>query len=217
MGTNWKELNDITRMRSGVYGLLSSIFREEPSEALILKLREPRWIGALSDMDVNPGDELSNTPVNELVDLMALEFTRLFIGPGPHISAHESIFCEVDGDSGGLWGEKTVEVKKFIETTGLEYASGFSGLPDHISVELDFMLKLTEWEADKWSNQDKKNAEYCLRIQRMFLEAHLLCWAPAFCDAVMDSADMAFYRSMAEFLKVFLAMEKQTLLTESDV
>ena len=144
-----------------------------------------------------------------------MEFTRLFIGPGRHISPHESIFTEVDGDAGGLWGTTTVEVKKFIETTGLDYDQTFTGLPDHISVELEFMQKLTEWEADKWIVKDSASADYCLSVQRMFLEQHLLCWLPQFCDAVIDMAEIPFYRAMAKLTKNYMEFERQRNLTET--
>ena len=146
---------------------------------------------------------------------MAFEFTRLFIGPGPHISAHESIFVEADHGVAGLWGEQTVAVKKFIETTGLNYDSKFTGIPDHVSVELEFMRNLTTWEADMWGEEDNKNAEYCLSVQRMFLEEHLLRWLPRFCDAVMAKAEMPFYRAMAELTKQYVEVERQSVVTES--
>ena len=198
MGTVWKEQADNAKSRSDVYGLLSTVFREEPTEALISELRGPRFSGAFSEMGVDLGERFYNEPESEVAEQLAFEFTRLFIGPGPHISAHESIFVEVDEGVGGLWGEQTVAVKKFIETTGLSYDPGFTGIPDHVSVELEFMRKLTAWEAEKWTEGDKQNAEYCLSVQRMFLEEHLLRWLPRFCDAVMAKAEMPFYRAMAE-------------------
>lgn len=180
-----------------------------------MELRGPRLSGAFSGMGVELGDTFYNDPESEVMEALGLEFTRLFIGPGRHISAHESIFAEVDGDRGGLWGAKTVEVKKFIETTGLDYEEGFTGIPDHISVELEFMQKLTEWEADKWTHEDRTNAEYCQTVQRMFLEQHLLCWLPQFCDAVMAQAEIPFYRAMAELTKNYLEFERQSIATDT--
>ena len=186
MGIDLTELADNAKSRSETYGLLAALFRDEPSEDLINELRGPRLSGAFSDLNVELGEDFYNDPVPAVKEALELEFTRLFIGPGPHISAHESIFADMDAGMGGLWGPKTVEVKKFIETTGLEYESRFTGLPDHVSVEFEFMQKLAQWEAGRWNQKDRKNAEYGLTVQRMFLEKHLLCWIPQFCDAVMD-------------------------------
>ncbi len=215
MGTNWKELADSAKSRSGIYGLLTAVFREEPSSALIKELRGPRLSGAFSDLGVELGDTFYDDPVLEVAEALGLEFTRLFIGPGKHISAHESVFVEADGGTGGLWGKQTVEVKKFIETTGLDYETSFTGLPDHISVELEFMQKLTEWETDKWHQKDPKNAEYCLSVQRMFLEQHLLCWLPQFCDAVIAQTESHFYRAMAELAKNYLEFERQSIAADT--
>jgi len=212
MGTNWKELADSAKSRSEVYGLLTAVFREEPTEAFIKELRGPRLSGAFSDMEVELGESFYDDPESEVVDALVLEFTRLFIGPGHHISPHESIYTETDGGAGGLWGATTVAVKKFIETTGLDYEPQFTGLPDHVSVELEFMQKLAEWETNKWIREDHKSAEYCLSVQRMFLEQHLLCWIPQFCDVVMDQAEIPFYRAMAELTKNYIEFEQQRVV-----
>ena len=203
------------RFRSNIYGLLATVFRQEPSEALITELRDPRLSGVISDLGVDLGEVFYSTPEKELKEALGLEFTRLFIGPDSHISAHESVFAEMDSGMGGLWGARTVEVKKFIETTGLDYKPEFTGVPDHISVELEFMQRLTEWEADKWNQDDRENAEYCQSIQRMFLEQHLLPWAPQFCDVVIAQAEIPFYRAMSELAKNYLEVEQQSIATDA--
>lgn len=197
--------------RSQVYGLLTTVFRAEPSETFIRDLRGPRFVGAFSDLGMDLGDEFRNAAESDILEQLALEFTRLFLGPGRHISAHESIFTEMDGEVGGLWGAKTVEVKKFIETTGLGYESGFTGLPDHISVELEFMRKLAEWEAGKWSGDDGENATYCLTVQKKFIEEHLLKWMPEFCGEVIDKANLPFYREMAKVTRDFLEFDHKEI------
>lgn len=215
MGTDWNILADNAKSRSDIYGLLTLVFREEPSEAFINELRGPRLSRAFSDMELELGGPFYNEPVSTVADQLALEFSRLFIGPGQHISAHESIFTEMDGGSGGLWGARTVEVKKFIESTGLDYASRYTGLPDHVSVEFEFMQKLTNWESVKWIAMDRKSTEYCLSIQRMFLQQHILGWIPRFCDAVINQAEIPFYRELAELTKSVLELEQQSLAIDS--
>jgi putative dimethyl sulfoxide reductase chaperone len=214
MGIDGIKSAESARFRSNIYGLLATVFRQEPSEALITELRDPRLSGVISDLGVDLGEVFYSTPENELRETLGLEFTRLFIGPDSHISAHESVFAEMDSGIGGLWGARTVEVKNFIETTGLDYNPEFTGVPDHISVELEFMQRLTEWEADKWDQDDRENAEYCQSIQRMFLEQHLLPWAPQFCDAVIAQAEIPFYRGMSELAKNYLEVEQQSITTD---
>ena len=214
MGIDGIKSAESARSRSNIYGLLANVFRQEPSEALITELRDPRLSGVISDLGVDLGEVFYSTPENELRETLGLEFTRLFVGPDSHISAHESVFAEMDSGIGGLWGVRTVEVKNFIETTGLDYNPEFTGVPDHISVELEFMQRLTEWEADKWNQDDRENAEYCQSIQRMFLEQHLLPWAPQFCDVVIAQAEIPFYRAMSELAKNYLEVEQQSITTD---
>jgi TorA maturation chaperone TorD len=215
MGTDWKELTETAKSRSSIYGLLATVFRQEPDLALIRELRDsPLW-GVFSDLGVDLGEVFFTTPENQLVEILALEFTRLFIGPDNHISAHESIFAEMDQGIGSLWGARTVAVKNFIETTGLDYNPEFNGVPDHVSVELEFMQKMTEWEAHKWQQEDRENAEFCLKVQRMFLQQHLLSWLPQFCDVVIKQADIRFYAGVAELTRNFLEFEQQSVAIEA--
>ena len=215
MGTDWNEQAESAKFRSDIYGLLATVFRQEPSEDLIRELRDPRFSGVFSDLGVDLGEAFYTTPETELIEILGLEFTRLFIGPRDHISAHESIFAEMDNGVSALWGETTVAVKNFIETTGLDYKSEFSGVPDHVSVELEFMQKLTAWEAEKWQQNDHANAEFCLKVQHMFLQQHLLVWLPQFCDVVMKQADIRFYAGVAELTKNYLDFEQQNFATEA--
>lgn len=193
-----------TRARSSVYGLLATVFLAEPDCHLIRGLKGPELLDAFADLGVDLGEDFSSLSESDLKERLSIEFTRLFLGPGTHVSAHESVFAEVDGDSGELWGAKTVEVKKFIESTGLVYDDGFSGLPDHISVELEFMGRLIDWEGDKHAERDDKGAAYCLRIQKKFFEEHLIVWVPALCAQIIEHAELAFYRDMAAMMRDFL-------------
>lgn len=215
MGTNWKKMKQGAVSRSQIYGLLAAVFREEPNAALVDEFRNPDMLRVFADMDVELGEGFYNAPVSMVAEMLAEEFTRLFIGPGSHISAHESIFAEVDGDSGSLWGTTTVAVKKFIETTGLTYREEYTGIPDHVSVEFEFMQQLTAWEADRWQRKDRAGAQYALRVQQLFLDQHLLPWLPQFCDVVIKRAAVPFYRAMAELSKNYMEFEQQYVTTDA--
>lgn len=205
---------ELATARSNVYGLLATVFRAELSKDSIKKLQDPGLVKLFAGLGVSFGDDLLKTPDDQLDQLeedLAVEFTRLFLGPGKHISAHESIFVEVDGDSGGLWGKATVKVKKFIETAGLEYESAFTGLPDHISVELEFMEQLCRREADVWNEDNQELALDCLKIQRKFFVEHLDMWAGTLCDKVTEEARLPFYKEVADLTKAFLDFERESL------
>jgi TorA maturation chaperone TorD len=211
MDTARKQMSDTALARSKIYGLLATLFRAEPTDAFLRELQGPDFSRVFFELGIDLGSELQKKSEAELREDLAVEYTRLFLGPGPHISAHESVFVEADGGVGGLWGEKTVAVKKFIEAAGLTYGSEYTGIPDHVSVELEFLQKLVEWEGEKWAESDSESAVYCLGVEKRFVEEHLGRWLPELCDKVAARAELPFYREMAGLAKKFLEHEQRTI------
>lgn len=195
--------------RSLIYGSLARVFRAEPDEALIDELRRPECVDAYAELGADLGEDFRSAPASELLHELGLEYTRLFIGPGTHISAHESVFTEIDGDAGGLWGAATVRVKKFIESTGLVYANDYQDLPDHISAELEFMRRLIDWEVEHHRAGDGGAIRYGMRIQERFLDEHLGRWAPTLCRRIVDDAELPFYRVFADLMRDFLVFDRE--------
>ncbi len=115
---------------------------------------------------------------------------------------------EMMPDRVNFGGESTVEVNKFIESAGLDYTSEYKGLPDHISVELEFMQQVTRREEQAWGEEDEEGAVYCLKIQKKFIEEHLVRWIPRFCEKIIRVAESPFYREMATLTKNFMEFEK---------
>ncbi len=196
--------------RSDVYGLLAEVFRAEPTATLVEEMQAQGFSETLSGLGVSLGSAFHETSSDKLAEDLALEFTKLFIGPGPHISPHES--ANIDSEipmEATLWGAQTVRVKKFIEAAGLEYAESFTGMPDHISAELELMQRLTAKEAEAWEKANEKFAAGMVKIEERFLGEHLAQWAPRFCDKVIDRTEHPFYRGFAEVTKDFLEFECQ--------
>jgi len=165
-----EEMARIATERNGLYRLLATIFCEELTADLVLKLKEPEFLRDLAAIGVDL-DAFSSLSSNKVcLDELALEFFRHFMGPGTHVSPYESV--HLGGDGGSLWGPETVAVKKFIECSGFTYEDSYLGLPDHISVELEFMAHLTGMEAEAWQLGDADTAILCLSFQKEFLDRH---------------------------------------------
>lgn len=208
-----KHMSETATERSNIYGLLAVIYNREPTISTLRQIKNPQFLEVLSDLEIQLEDDFLNQPEEKLIEDLAVEYTRLFLGPGKHISPHESVHHERDdGDWGRLWGKSTVEVKKFIEASGLEYKSEYSGLPDHISVELEFMQKVTEREAQAWEGKDKAGALYCLKIEKKFVDEHLKKWIPIFCNKVITETESSFYKEMAKLTKSFIGFEKKEII-----
>lgn len=212
MGKAWDELASTARARASVYELLAAVFRAEPSVAMIRELQSPPISHVLADLGFPLGGAFAERPPDILAEELALEFTRLFIGPGPRISPYESLHLDMGSASENmLYGRQTVAVKRFIEATGLRYDDAFSGLPDHISAEFELMGKLAEREGRSWSSGDEEDASWFRDAQRRFLKEHIHAWVPRFCDKVVRMARQPFYRQIAEVTIAFLDFERAGL------
>lgn len=205
----WDRMAVEAESRSSIYGFLSLVFGKEPSVELI-RLMSGRQI---EELLTRLGHRISFDEVEgseeDLLEELVLEYTRLFLGPDPHISPHESVHRKDEKSPGLFWGDSTVDVKKFIEWIGLSYNREYHGIPDHISVEFELMQKLTAKEKEGWQDEDTETACICLEYERRFMEEHLLKWVPEFCDQVAGRTRVSFYRELAIFTKEFLLLESE--------
>ena len=198
--------------RSTVYGFLAAIYRQEVSSDLLQQIRDSRFMGVLTELGVELNNGFFKKPEKELLDALSVEYARLFLGPGKHISPHESVHHKRDdGQWGQLWGKSTAEVKKIIESSGLEYKTEYTGLPDHISVELEFMQQVILREEQAWQDEDNETALLCLENEKNFVNEHLFRWIPDFCEKVIEATESSFYREMARLTRSFIEFEKQEL------
>ena len=213
MTTGAKEnIKELAEHRSSIYGFLAAIYRQELTSELLQQMKGSRFQEILSTLGIELSNGFFKKPEKELLENLAVEYAYLFIGPGKHISPHESVHHQKEGvPSGQLWGELTAEVKRIIESAGLEYKSEYTGMPDHISVELEFMQQVVQREAQAWEANDDETARLCLKNEKIFIGEHLGGWIPDFCEKVIEAAEVPFYREMARLTRSFIEFEKQEL------
>lgn len=187
--------------RSALYGFLATVYRSEPSAESLGKLRDPAFQDAFG-LEIKAGSEAA------MAEELAVEYAALFLGPGGHISPHESVHVKGGGQ---LLGSASSAVKAYIEACGFEYAAETHVLPDHISVELDFMAEVTRQESQAWTDQSWDKVQNCLAFEEEFSADHLRLWVPDFCQAVLASAEHPFYRQVVEITRDFLLAEKDEI------
>ena len=199
----------LANFRSTIYGFLAAIYRQEVSSDLLQQIKDPQFLGVLTQLGIELNNGFFKKPEKKLLEDLAVEYAHLFLGPGKHISPHESVHHKKEGvQSGQLWGELTAEVKKIIESSGLEYKTEYTGLPDHISVELEFMQQVILREEQARQADDKDMALLCLENEKKFIKEHLVRWVPIFCEKVIQEAELPFYREMAGLTKKFIEFER---------
>ena len=212
-----KDHDAAAKHRSDIYGLLATIYGQEITSDLLGQIKAPQFLGALSVLEIEGIDGLMQKPEAELLEDLAVEYTRLFLGPGKHISPHESVHHQrEDGQWGKLWGKSTVEVKKFIEATGLSYTDDYKGMPDHISVVFEFMQQLILAEEQAWMDEDAGKAASCRKVEKKFIEEHLIRWVPAFCEMVIQEAELPFYQAVAALTRSFIEFEMEEINRNGD-
>jgi TorA maturation chaperone TorD len=202
------EMDVTAENRSYSYGFLSIVYLQEPTREFIKSLRESNFLDVLNKSDFRFDKTINNDVSDKHLNDLVLEYTRLFIGPGKHISPYESVYRD---NEDALWSETTVEVKDFIESLGLEYSYNWSGLPDHIGVELEFMQRLTCHEKEAWTQEDKETAIRCLEFEKKFIDEHLSQWVPTFCDKVKEETRVAFYGEIADLTKQFIDFDSKLI------
>jgi len=202
-------LAELATESSSLFGFFATVFGEEASGELLELIRSPDFLEALFDAGGRIDLDFLRRSKVKLQEELAAEFAALFLGPGGHISPHESV--QKEGGSGHLWGPETSDVINFIEAAGYEYKNQYSGIPDHISVEFEFMKEIASKEAKAWQYEDFQNAAKYLDIERQFMRRHLAAWAILFCNKVVMRAEHPFYSEFAKVAAEFLESENQDI------
>lgn len=200
--------------RSQLYGFLATVYRKEPTVQFLRDLKSLEVAVALRDAGVELDNEFFYTPETDLLSNLAVEYTRLFVGPGKHIPPCESVHVP-GGDQ--LWGEAAVAVQRFISQTGIELKQDYTDHPDHISVELEFMQQLSAAEAEAWAADNRDEAQKCRGIEAEFLTKHLSTWASRFCERVIAETQVGYFREMAELTRDFIATDVAELECSSNI
>jgi TorA maturation chaperone TorD len=188
------------------YGFLARAFYEEP---------ESTFIGFLFDEDLfadwplDPTAHFSQTGLDllcgfgegwkesKLADLK-WDYRRLFVGPG-QLEAYpwESVHL---GKDHILFDEQTIAVRQLYRQFGLQASRQRREPEDHIGLELAFMTHLCSQGLVAIEQVDQAALADHLNTQHDFLRDHLLRWAPAFAQAVIQHADTDYYRGVAYLL-----------------
>ena len=191
--------------RSNLYGLLASVYWAEPTLALLKEIKSPAFKKALKEAGAGLDMDFGDQPDDDQLEALAIEYARLFIGPGGHIAPYAAIY--LGGEGASLWGPETAWVKGFIENAGFDYKPDYHDLPDHIAVELEFMQEIIAREARALEKGDAAEAGDLQRIEEEFLTRHLVKWVPEFCRKIEGEAELPFYKKIAILTRDFLVSE----------
>lgn len=126
-----------------------------------------------------------------LLEDLQVEYTRLFLNAFPHVIAppYGSVYLS---DDGMLYGPSAVRTKQFYRERGFDLP-GEADLPDHLTLELEFLAVLAA------AGEDTDEA--------LFLRDHFRPWFPHFRARVLAEAHHPFYRVLVNLIDFFTREE----------
>jgi TorA maturation chaperone TorD len=202
---------DLLAFRLGYYDLFVSLLWKEPAGELLTALAEGivERIGGARHVHPLLGEGweavarfLEGADRTGLVEGVAEEYTRLFLGPdGPRVNPYESYYL-----TGRLWDRPLAVLRRSVRALGLEKQAGYAEPEDFLAFELDVMRRLIGRQA---AAPDGPSAARALDLQATFLKRHLLVWAPAAAGDLFAAEGARFYRGVARLLEGFLDLERE--------
>jgi len=193
--------------RADLYGFLSGAFARELDRDTWLRLcgegarTELRDLAVACEVEVDAAGLLAFLAEHRdrdpaaVVEDLAADYARLFIGPGPGLAPpYESLY----GAERRFYGEAFAQVTAFLRAQGVEVGPEFGAPADHIAVELSIMQHLARLSAAQPVSLIGRDP---LRRQLEFLDRHLLRWAPRWATDVRREGATGFYREAAGLLE----------------
>lgn len=203
------EISEDLETRTIVYRLLKNLFLKPPSKEILGNLRKLNSFENIGNPDLVGGLEHLRKGADCEKDKLALEHTRLFIGPYKlPAPPYESVYRTKERL---VMQQPTIEVRKAYLQAGLEVKGIYTSPDDHISAELEFMEYLCDKTASSLKNQDAYETMKHIELQRKFLEEHLNKWIPAFSDDIIKNTKQDFYKGAALLLRGFISSETERM------
>ena len=198
--------------RSKCYEIFSELFYQPNKEELLTKKIIYDLIDALADInpDAKQSAEKMNNSINEYdAEQLTVEYSRLFVGPFKVLAPpYGSVYI----DSGRiLMGDSTLDVMHLYWEAGLVFREGFKEVPDHITIELEFLHFITYQELSALHSNNNGNLKKYRKTQVLFINNFFGQWIFPFCQKILSSTENSYYRNLAECLQKFTQSEMERI------
>jgi TorA maturation chaperone TorD len=201
----------VAQGRINIYQFLSFLFNREVTADFYLQLLDNEIMSQLIEKGYLPSKAPDTKELEKVIEELQCEFAKLFIGPGKHLPPYESVHIGDGENSGLLWGKTTSEVYRFFKHYGFNFTAVYGGIPDHLSIEFEFMWRMIAEEKKALEKGDSQMAERSRMVQREFFNKHIKTWVPLYCDKITSWTENHFYRGVAELAKDFTYEEDRLL------
>lgn len=153
--------------------------------------------------------EAAKISAAQSLEALAIEHARLFLGPFQLVAPpYGSYYLE---DKKSVMGDSTAAAEFFYRNCGLHLADDFHELPDHLTVELEFMSFLAFSLRQAETTANGEDSRRLVGLQREFLEKFLMPWLQPFTAAVIDDGEAPFYQAVARCTSAFVRADYAAL------
>ena len=192
--------------RADFYALLARLYALAPDAALLSSIAACGELTA--DAESEGGRALADAwrkliAASTAMDPAAAadEYQTLFVGVGKsEVSAHGSAYAKSPGSS------PLIEVRSTLARLGLARQSGVNIYEDHLAAVCETMRVLITGAGE--------GEPFAFAQQREFFEAHVKPWVFDCCIAIQNSPVAHYYRRVAEFTQLFMAIERDSFAIE---
>ncbi|MCM8804447.1 MAG: molecular chaperone TorD family protein [Candidatus Omnitrophica bacterium] len=207
-----KELKKEAESRSKSFLFFSHFYLKRPDLELLRKIKREEFRNYLRKLSLYFEKFYEHTERysdEKILDELCVDFTKLMRGikrtyslPPPYESVWrgENI----------LMGNFCKEVLNFYLNSGINIIVE-DELPDHIGIELKFLSLLSFHEKNAWESSSLNEAKRFLKLQKEFLEKHILTWAFYFLEEVFQKAETYFYKGLSLLTKSLLSETKERI------
>ena len=192
--------------RADFYALLARLYAAAPDAMLLSS------IAACDELSIDAASEGGRALADAWRKLIAAstamdpaaaadEYQNLFIGVGKsEVSVHGSAYVKSPGTS------PLIEVRASLAKLGLARQSGVNVYEDHLASVCETMRTLITGAG--------LGEPFAFAEQREFFESHVRPWVFNCCTAIQKSPVANYYRRVAEFTQVFMAIERDSFAIE---
>ncbi len=211
-------MEDLARFRQAAYRFLGALFMYPDAERFRELVGVARVLARDKTFAVFPFFQpwqrltrfLTRQNGGPPLDQIEQEYVRIFLAnsAGVPCPPFESYWSDPGGQA-AAW--VPLQLRREYAEVGLVPSPAVSQVPDHVTVELEFMAFLCAREAEAWARKDVGLGLETLRREHGFLGKHLGRWFPTFAREVIRADRTGLYALAAEAAAAFMHHDSDLL------
>ena len=207
------EAEHLRRYGSGECARVFSLYGQDGFAGYLRELARRVDAGEGNGEGGNPADPAGDPPSlrgEALVSAVRSEYTRLFLGPGTLVAPPWSSCYRLPGE-GTIFNAVTLAVRGVYKEEGFQAAAYPRVADDHIAIMADFLARTSHAVAAARESGVAAECVRLMRMQKMFLEEHVLTWVDAWAERMRRSKTNLLYPHFAAFAAAMAREDRDSL------